>query len=43
MKRVGGLFDKWCNIENFYGALKDVQSGKTEHPSFIEFKSNALS
>lgn len=41
MKRVGGLFDKWCNIENFYGALKDVQSGKTEHPSFIEFKSNA--
>ena len=41
MKRAGKLFDSWCNIENFYEALKEVRKGKTLHSTFIAFETRA--
>lgn len=41
MKRAGNLFDSWCNVENFYEALKEVRKGKTLHDTFIAFESKA--
>lgn len=38
MKRVGNLFESWCNVENFYEALKEVKKGKTLHSTFIAFE-----
>lgn len=41
MKRAGDLFESWCNIDNFYEALKEVRKGKTLHDTFIAFESKA--
>ena len=41
MKRAGNLFESWCNVENFYEALKEVRKGKTLHDTFIAFESKA--
>lgn len=41
MKRAGRLFDKWCNRDNFYEALKEVRKGKTLHDTFISFERKA--
>lgn len=38
MKRAGNLFESWCNVENFYEALKEVKKGKTLHDTFIAFE-----
>lgn len=41
MKRAGNLFDSWCNVDNFYEALKEVRKGKTLHDTFIAFERKA--
>jgi len=41
MKRAGNLFMSWCNINNFYEALKEVRKGKTLHDTFIAFERKA--
>lgn len=41
MKRTGNLFDSWCNVDNFYEALKEVRRGKILHDTFIAFERKA--
>lgn len=41
MKRAGNLFMSWCNINNFYEAVKEVRKGKTLHDTFIAFERKA--
>jgi len=41
MKRAGNLFDSWCNVDNFYEALKEVRKGKTLHNTYIAFEARA--
>ena len=40
MNRVGGLFDRFCSLENLLDAFHKAQKGKSDRREVVRFRSD---